>query len=259
MSEKYSLERMFDISGQVAIVTGASRGIGREIALGLASIGVKVALVSVSAMHLFKTVSDFQGKGYDAIGIPADTTRKESLKMMTEQVLDRFGQIDILVNCAGVSHLEQAVNFEEAMWEWVMEVNLKGTFLTCQAVGQHMIRRQRGRIVNISSVFGLIGRPLDIAYAPSKAAVNELTRSLAVEWATNKVNVNAVAPMFTKDDVARGRLGPPETLRDVIRRIPKRTLCEKRWIVGPVLFLCSPSAEFITGHVLYVDGGRSIS
>ena len=256
---KYSLKNMFDISGQVAIITGASRGIGREIALALASLGVKVALVSVSAMHLFKTVSELQRRGYDVIGIPTDTTKKESVKVMVKQVFDQFGSIDILVNCAGVSHLEQAVDFEEAMWEWVMEVNLKGTFLTCQAVGQYMIRQQRGRIVNISSIFGLLGRPLDIAHAPSKAAMNELTRSLAVEWAKDNINVNAVAPMFTKDDIARGQVGSPEKLQELLHRIPKGSLCEKRWIVGPVIFLCAPCSEFVTGQVLYVDGGRSIA
>ena len=256
---RYSLENMFDISGQVAIVTGSSRGIGREIAMALASLGVKTALVSVSAMHLFRTVSDLQRKDYDVIGIPTDTTKKESVKLMADQVIEHFGKIDILVNCAGVSHLEQAVDFEEAMWEWVMEVNLKGTFLTCQAVGQHMLRQQRGRIVNISSVFGQLGRPLDIAYAPSKAAMDELTRSLAVEWAKDNINVNAVAPMFTKDDIARGQVGTPDKLKELIHRIPKGSLCERRWIVGPVIFLCSPCSEFVTGHVLYVDGGRSIS
>ena len=256
---RYSLESMFDISGQVAIVTGSSRGIGREIALALASFGVRVALVSVSAMHLFKTVSELQKREYEVIGIPTDTTKKESVKRMAEQVVEHFGKIDILVNCAGVSHLEQAVDFEEAMWEWVMEVNLKGTFLTCQAVGQHMLRQQRGRIVNISSVFGMLGRPLDIAYAPSKAAMDELTRSLAVEWAKDGINVNAVAPMFTKDDIARGKAGSPGKLQELIDRVPKGSLCERRWIIGPVIFLCSPCSEFVTGHVLYVDGGRSVA
>ncbi|MCP4395875.1 MAG: SDR family oxidoreductase [bacterium] len=256
---KYSLKSMFDISGQVAIVTGSSRGIGREIAMALASIGVKVALVSVSAMHLFKTVSDLQKKGYDVIGIPTDTTKKESVKVMAGQVFEQFGKIDILVNCAGVSHLEQAVNFEEAMWEWVMEVNLKGTFLTCQTVGQYMIRRKRGRIINISSVFGLHGRSMDIAHAPSKAAMNELTRSLAVEWAKNNVNVNAVAPMLTKDDIAKGQASSSENMQELVHRIPKGHLCERRWIVGPVIFLCSPCSTFVTGHVLYVDGGYSIA
>ena len=256
---KYNRDNMFGIDGDVAIVTGASRGIGREIALALASLGVKVALVSVSAMHLYKTVSEFQEQGFDVIGIPTDTTKKESVQAMAEQVYTHFGKIDILVNYAGVAHLENAVDFEEAMWDWVMEVNLKGTFLTCQAVGKYMIEQNRGRIVNISSVLGLRGRAQDMAYAPSKAAMDQLTKSLAVEWAQSNVNVNAVAPTFTPVDVERGLVGNHEKYHQIIRRIPKGKLCETEWVVGPVIFLCSPCAEFVTGHILYVDGGWTIT
>ena len=256
---EYTLSSMFGIAGKVAVVTGASRGLGKEIARALAILGAKVALVSVSATHLYKTVSEFTREGLDAIGIPADTTKKESIQAMTDQMIERFGCIDILVNCAGVSHLESAVDFEEAMWDWVMEVNLKGTFLTCQAVGKYMVLQKQGRIVNISSVLGLQGRAQDMAYAPSKAAMNQLTKSLAVEWAKENVNVNAVAPTFTQNDLDRGLLGNKEQLHLVLKRIPKGKLCKTDWIIGPVVFLCSPCAEFVTGHILYVDGGWMIS
>ncbi len=256
---EYNLHSMFDISGNVAIVTGASRGLGREIALALASLGAKVALVSVSAMYLYKTVSDLQEQGFEVIGIPTDTTKRESVQSMAAQVIQRFGKIDILVNCAGVAHLENALDFEEAMWDWVLEVNLKGTFLLCQAVGKYMLQQKKGRIVNISSVFGLRGREKDLAYAPSKAGMDILTKSLAIEWAKENINVNSVAPTFTKIDVARGLLGGQGKLKWALSRIPKGKLCEVQWIVGPVVFLCSPCAEFVTGHILYVDGGCSIS
>ncbi len=256
---EYTLNSMFGIAGKVAVVTGASRGVGKEIAHALAQLGAKVGVVSVSATHLYKTVSEFTREGLDTIGIPADTTKKESIQAMADQMIERFGRIDILVNCAGVSHLEKAVDFEEAMWDWVMEVNLKGTFLTCQAVGKYMVRQKQGRIVNISSVLGLHGRAQDLAYAPSKAAMDQLTKSLAVEWAKDNVNVNAVAPTFTKHDIERGLLGTKEQLHWVLKRIPKGKLCKTDWIIGPVIFLCSPVAEFVTGHILYVDGGWIIS
>jgi 2-deoxy-D-gluconate 3-dehydrogenase len=256
---EYDVNNMFGIAGEVAIVTGASRGIGKEIAMALASLGAKVALVSVSAMNLFRTVCEFQKKGFDVIGIPTDTTKKESVQAMADQVFQQFGKIDILVNYAGVAHLEDAVSFEEAMWDWVMNVNLKGTFLTCQAVGKYMVQQKKGRIVNISSVLGLQGRAQDMAYAPSKAAMDQLTKSLAIEWAKDNINVNAVAPTFTTMDIDRGLLGDKEKYAWIINRIPKGRLCETRWIIGPVIFLCSPCSEFVTGHILYVDGGWTIS
>jgi 2-deoxy-D-gluconate 3-dehydrogenase len=227
--------------------------------MAMASLGARVAMVSVSAMHLFKTVSSFQEQGFDVVGIPADTTKKDSVQAMAEQVFHQFGRIDILVNCAGVAHLEKAIDFEEAMWNWVMEVNLKGTFLTCQAVGKYMLQQHKGRIVNISSVLGLKGRAQDMAYSPSKAGMNQLTKSLAVEWAKDNINVNAVAPTFTQNDVERGLLGDKAAAEKVLARIPKGKFCEMEWIVGPVIFLCSPCAEFVTGHILYVDGGWTIT
>ena len=259
MKMEYNLQNMFEITGQVAIVTGASRGLGREIALGLASVGAKVVLVSISATHLYKTVSEFQEMGFEVIGIAADTTNKESIHAMADQVMEQFGHIDILVNYAGVAHLEKATEFEEAMWDWVIEVNLKGTFLTCQAVGKYMLKQKKGRIVNISSVLGLQGRAQDMAYAPSKAGLDQLTKSLAIEWAKENVNVNAVAPTFTTSDIERGLVGDKQKYDWAISRIPKGRLCELHWIVGPVIFLCSPCAEFVTGHILYVDGGWTIS
>lgn len=256
---EYNIDNVFGIAGKVAVVTGASRGLGRKIALVMTSLGAKVAMVSISATHLFKAVSALKGKGLDVIGIPTDTTKKESVQAMAKQVVEHYGKIDFLVNCAGVAHLENALDFEEAMWDWVMEVNLKGTFLTCQAVGKYMVQQKKGRIVNISSVLGLHGRAQDMAYAPSKAAMDQLTKSLAVEWAKDNVNVNAVAPTFTRIDVERGLLSEKEQYDWVVNRIPKGKLCEPEWIVGPVIFLCSPCAEFVTGHILYVDGGWTIS
>jgi NAD(P)-dependent dehydrogenase (short-subunit alcohol dehydrogenase family) len=256
---KYEVNSMFSIAGEVAIITGASRGVGKEVALAMASLGAKVALLSVSATNLYETVSEFKKKGFDVLGVPTDTTNKGNVRAMAKQVAEHFGKIDILVNFAGVRHLEEAVTFAESKWNWVMDINLKGTFLTCQAVGEYMIQQKKGRIVNISSVYGVLGRAKDMAYAPSNAAVDQLSRSLAVEWAKYNINVNAVAP----DPMAKGFneliRKDAKLYNKLVSRIPKGRFCEPHWLIGPIVFLCSPCSEFITGQVLYVDGGRTIS
>ncbi|MDK2800983.1 MAG: hypothetical protein PWP27_542 [Clostridiales bacterium] len=256
---EYEVSKMFGIAGDVAIVTGAAGGIGKEVALGMASLGAKVALVDISEQQLNKAVKEFQEKGFDVIAIPTDVTNEESVQAMAAKTAQHFGKIDILVNCAGVAYLEDTVTFNKEKWDWVMNVNVTGTFLTCKAVGKYMVEQNKGRIVNFSSVRGLQGKAKYSAYAASKGAINTLTKSLATEWAQNNINVNAVAPIFTLTDINRSILDDKKTYEWVISRLPKGKLCETQWLVGPVIFLCSPCSEFITGDILYVDGGWTAS
>jgi NAD(P)-dependent dehydrogenase (short-subunit alcohol dehydrogenase family) len=251
----YDLSSMFGIQGQVAIVTGAGRGIGREVALGMGRLGARIVLADRDAASLAEAEAELRAAGADATAVPTDVTSEASVEALAARAAERYGCIDILVNCAGVLHNEPAIGFDMDKWQLVMDVNVKGTFLACRAAGKRMLERKKGRIVNFSSIRGLQGKDRYHAYGPSKGAINMLTRTLAVEWAKDGINVNAVAPTFTLTDINRSLLADKQMYDWVISRIPKGRLCEPRWIVGPVVFLCSQSAEFVTGAILYVDGG----
>ena len=252
---EYSIEAMFGIAGSVAVVSGAAGGIGREICVALSSLGAKIALVDLDAEKLSNLESVIRQDSGDVLVVRTDITDKDRVGAMAEAVIRRFERIDILVNCAGLSYLEDAVDFDEQKWDRLMEVNVKGTFLVCQAVGRHMLKQRSGRIVNFSSVRGLQGRARDLAYAPSKGAINQLTKSLAIEWAQSGINVNALAPTWILTEMNRSMLEDKNTSQWVLSRIPKGRLGEPKDLVGPLIYLCAPCSEFVTGQVLYIDGG----
>jgi len=254
---EYTEKDMFGIEDEVAIVTGAAGGIGFEIVRAFAHLGAKTVLVGHHEENLQAAVEKIRAEGYRAIGIKTDVTNKAEVERMAKEVFGIYGKIDILVNCAGITYLEDAVDFNEDMWDRVMNVNVKGTMLPCQAVGKYMLEKQKGRIINISSVRGMQGRARDLAYAPSKGAINQLTRSLAIEWAKSNINVNAIAPIFTLTDINKNLLSDQKTLDWVISRIPKGKLSMPSYITGPAVFLCSKCSEFVTGQIIYVDGGWS--
>lgn len=252
---EYTEVDMFGIKDEVAVITGSAGGIGQEVAVAMAALGAKVALADMNAAKIEEIAAKINADGGEAMAIATDVTSKASVQAMAKQVYDQYGKIDILVNCAGIAHLQDAVDFEEDIWDKVMAVNVKGTLLPCQVVGRYMLEKEKGRIVNISSVRGMQGRARDLAYAPSKGAVDQLTRSLAIEWAKKNINVNAVAPIFTLTDINRDMLQQKETMDWVMSRMPKGRLSMPSYLTGPVIFLCGKSSEFITGQVVYVDGG----
>ncbi len=251
---EYNLDAMYGLKDEVAVITGGSGSIGAEAGVTLASLGARVVLLGRNEKKLGKIQEEYRSRGMEIDIGTVDILEKASVQAAMKNVADKYGRIDILINSAGVSYLEDAVDFSEEKWDQVMGVNVKGMFLCCQAAGKYFLEQKKGRIVNVSSVRGIQGRTRDMAYAPSKGAVNQLTKSLAIEWAPHNICVNAIAPTFTVTEINREDLKNKEYHDWVLSRIPKGRFCELKYLVGPIAFLCSPCVEFVTGQILYIDG-----
>jgi 2-dehydro-3-deoxy-D-gluconate 5-dehydrogenase len=249
------IARSFDLSGKAALVVGGSRGLGQAMALALAGAGADVCVVSNSPEGLQETAEAVGRLGRRGEAVVADVTVEEEVRKLSRGMIDRFGRVDILVNSQGAVHLAPTDQFETERWEHVMDVNVKSVFLCCKHVGGLMLSRAKGKIINVSSVRGFQGRAMDPAYAPSKGAVNQLTRSLAIEWGSRGINVNAIAPVFTVTAVSKAFLDDPENRDWVLSRIPMKRLGQLEDLLGPVVFLAAEASNFINGHILPVDGG----
>jgi 2-deoxy-D-gluconate 3-dehydrogenase len=245
----------FSLRGKAALVVGGTRGLGQAMALALAGAGADVCVVGRGPEGLEETVAMLSALGSDAAYVAADATREEQVASMVETAHQRYGKIDILVNSQGTVYLEPGESFSTAEWERVMDVNVKSVFLCCKHVGRRMLERSYGKIINISSVRGFQGRAQDLAYAPSKGAVNQLTRSLAIEWGPQGINVNGIAPVFTLTKISEPFIRDPAKRDWVLGRIPMKRLGQLQDLMGPVVFLASDGSAFVNGHTLPVDGG----
>lgn len=245
----------FSLEGRVAVVTGGGSGLGRAISCGLAEAGACVAVVDLERDSALETVGMIEAMGRQALASKLDVTSYSDVQTLVTQIVDGSSSIDILVNCAGRAIRGTVLEYSEADWDTIINVNLKGTFLCCQAVARHMVSRRAGSIVNIASIGGFIAYPGSIAYLASKGGVIQLTRGFAVELAPYNVRVNAVAPsLFDTPTVARIR--SDEASRNYFMdRTPLRRMGKPEEIVGAVVFLASDSASMVTGHILAVDGG----
>jgi NAD(P)-dependent dehydrogenase (short-subunit alcohol dehydrogenase family) len=246
----------FALDGQVALVTGAARGLGRAIALALAHAGADVALGLRRPGTADDLVHEIESMGRGALEVPLDVTDLSAIGPAVDAVVERFGRLDILVNNAGLGPSNLAEVVTEADFDLTMDVNVKGLFFTSQAAGRVMIRQGSGRIVNLSSQAGFIALPTEAVYCASKAAVAHLTKCLAVEWGTHGITVNAVAPTFIRTDGTAEALADPAFEADVRERIAAlHRIGEPMDVAGAVVFLASPAASLITGATLLVDGG----
>ncbi len=247
---------LFDLKGKVAVVTGGAGGIGHAQALGLADAGADVVIASRKLEHLEKAAEEIRAMGRKSLAVSVDVADEKSVADMADTVLKVFPRIDILVNAHGLAIRKPADSFPIDEWQQVMDINTRGTFLTCQAVGRAMIKQQYGKIINVSSVRGRYGLPADYAaYCPSKGAVDTLTRTLACEWAKYNVLVNAVAPTIVETELTRPALANPDYAKMMKSRIPLGKWAMPEDIVGATIFFASKASDFITGQILYIDGG----
>ncbi len=250
---------MSRLSGRVALVTGAGRGIGRGIALGYAREGADLVLVSRTTTELEEVAAEIRGIGREVLIAPADVRNPESVQQTIHATIEQFGRVDVLVNAAGIPMVAPSTELAFEDWQRAIDINLTGTFLYCQAAGRIMIEQGRGAIINIGSLHSFLGIGQRAAYAASKGGVLQLTRSLAMEWAPLGVRVNVISPGWIRTPlqdmlVAAGKLDRAP----LIARTPARRIGEVSDIVGPAIFLASDEAAFIIGEQLIVDGGWGV-
>ena len=245
----------FRLDGKVALVTGASRGIGHAIALGLAGAGADVALAGRDEATLRPVAEEIrESLGRRALCLPLDVGQTDQHAEAARKVIGELGQIDILVNNAGINVRKPTMEYTPDEWDQVLDVNLKGAFFLAQEVGKHMIERRQGKVLNISSMTAYLGLPTVPAYTASKAALQQLTRLLAVEWAEFNIQVNAIAPGWISTELTAAVKETPR-YQWVLNRTPAGRFGEPYELSGAAVFLCSPAADFITGQTVAVDGG----
>jgi NAD(P)-dependent dehydrogenase (short-subunit alcohol dehydrogenase family) len=253
------VSELFSIARRVAVVTGGSRGLGLEIAHGLGEAGAKVVVTARRQEWLGPAEQELRAAGIEASAFDCDVANDGAVAKLAEAVLARYGPAEILVNAAGISWGSPALEMTAERWRAVMDVNITGTFLCCQAFGRQMLKRGGGRIVNVASVAGLIGQSPELmdaaGYTASKGAVVALTRDLAVKWARHNIGVNAVAPGFFPTRMTKGLIEHAE--EGLAAANPMQRLGRPGELKGAVLFLASDAASYVTGQILAVDGGMT--
>lgn len=247
------MANQFDLTGQVAMVTGANTGIGQAIALALAGAGADVACVGRTAAE--ETASKVRALGRRAEIVSADLSTIEPVHRIVDETLDRLGGLDILVNNAGIIRRADAVDFSEADWDAVVDTNLKSVFFLCQAAGRHMIAAGSGKIINIASMLTFQGGIRVPSYTASKSGIGGLTKLLANEWATKNINVNAIAPGYIATNNTAALQADETRNKAILDRIPAGRWGDADDLGGAAVFLASRAADYVQGHILAVDGG----
>jgi NAD(P)-dependent dehydrogenase (short-subunit alcohol dehydrogenase family) len=246
---------LFDLTGKTAVVVGGTSGIGRALALGLASAGADVVASSRGEAGVNETAKQIEALGRKTLRATADVGNRTSLEKLRDGVVAAFGKVDVLVNCAGITKKGPTVNFPEDTWQGIVDTNLTGTLRGCQVFGEHMLSRKSGRIINIASLSTSLGLFEVAAYGASKAGVGSLTKTLAVEWSRHGVLVNAILPGVFRTALNANLLDNTERGREFLLRTPMGRFGEARELVGAAIYLASDAASYVTGSLLVVDGG----
>ncbi len=253
-----NIRQLLDLSGRVAIITGGSIGLGRQMAEGLAEMGANVALCARKKERCEQAAHELQQLGVKALALGCDVKNPEDVQKLADEVVAEFGRIDILINNAGTSWGAPVEDMKLEDWNKVIETNLTGTFLCSQAVGKVMLQQKRGKIINIASVSGLGGAPPElpaIGYHASKGGVIAFTKDLACKWATHNIQVNAIAPGWFPTHMSNRVLARYKDF--FLERIPMKRFGTDRDLKGAAVFLASDASDYVTGHVLVVDGGQT--
>ena len=251
---------LFDLTGKTAFVTGASRGIGRAIAVAFAQAGADVAIVARTAEGLADTADDITAVGRKAIVIPADVTDQADVTRAVQAAIDQLGHVDIVVNNAGGSNF--MVSFRDLRisgWDKLIRLNLSSAVYVCHAFASHLLDRGSGSVINVASVAGVASAPLISPYGSAKAALISLTKTLAVEWAADGVRVNALCPGWTATELNRNLWEDPVAGPGTIASVPMRRWAKATEMAGPAVFLASDASSYVTGQALVVDGGQTAS
>ncbi|MBM4053902.1 MAG: glucose 1-dehydrogenase [Planctomycetes bacterium] len=248
---------LFNLHDKVALVTGAGKGLGKSMALALSESGAHVAVASRTFSDVEETAQEIEACGVKSVPIAADVTKPEDVAKMVEMVLTEFKTIDILVNNVGAFIGGAMQDFSLTDWNKMMEINLTSTYLCTKTAGKHMIERKRGKIITVSSALGVLGAGRSSAYCASKGGVIQLTKALAVEWAKYNIHVNSIAPYSLETETTREMLKDEKIKQSIISKIPLQRIGQPSDLSGTVVFLASKASDYITGQVIFVDGGFS--
>jgi len=249
---------IFDLHGKVAMVTGSTRGLGEAAAKALAKAGADVAVCGRSEADIDRVSVDINALGQKSAGFSIDVTSKQKVTECVDQILNTFGRVDILVNNAGVNHRVPVLEYSEEDWDQVIDTNLKGYFLTAQAIAPQMLENGYGKVINISSIMGTVALPNQLAYASSKGGVDQMTKVMALEWAKQGLRVNAIGPTYFETDLVKPIRNDPERFNFINERTPMGRWGYLPELEGIIIFLAAPASDFITGQTIYIDGGWTI-
>jgi NAD(P)-dependent dehydrogenase (short-subunit alcohol dehydrogenase family) len=253
------MSNLFRVDNQVAVVIGGAGGIGEALGHGLAEYGGKVVIADIDMQKAETVAQDINSKfkGSEATAIKFDITDEKSVASLRDQVVSKFGTVDILVNAQGVNVKQAATEFSVKDWDFMFNINVRGTMLTCREFGKVMINKKKGKVISLSSVRGVRATSWggNEGYAATKASIDMITRSLASEWAPYKINVNAIGPSTVATKFSEKTLQDPERLKRFLASCPLGRVGQPIDVVGTCIFLASPASDFITGQIIYLDGG----